>query len=679
MKKFLVFLCLLATASVAFAQTQRGYVKTRGRLAANGTLNPGKHLSGATLVLKGNKTVVSDNNGMFTFSDPSKKYCVTKVLKNGYQLYDRDLLGKTHSYSTNDLWVVMDTPDNVLADKLASERKIRRTLQKLLNDKEDEIEALKEQQKITEEEYQKKLQALYQSQENNEKIISEMAERYSTLDFDRLDDFQRRVAAFIQNGELTRADSLLNTKGSMEERSAELDRESSAIKENAEDLKKRQEEQSKSEALYAAKLEDFAADCYRRFEICKLRHDNDSAAYYLELRASKDTTNVEWQIEAGRFLFEYLNQCRHASVYLTRALSQTNDPIRRAIVYNLLGKLCSDEGDYIVAAQYFCSAIDSWYLTSKGNPYSWDVRSECNHIDKLLEISMGAANALAADSIGNSEISQEIFDCYNSIAELFGRITNDGECVSQILFYSCRVKPIDALLPPELSKYTRTPYGEYYDEDGNTATLQFYQKYLSYLEEPMYYNPVKKAEILLEMGIHRDCHYVMGDGIDDYKSALSIYNELYGKINPKSLQCMRRIASSLVESGQVRESLYFINDTIIPIALKLYDEKSQYMKSIYYLLGLAYYDIEDYHLSSKYYQKSLCALRESNGYDEIDEADLLLNIGKCNMNLGKVGEAIESLNGSRQIFIDVEDANDYSDYVKQIDEMLVLLSQIKAQ
>ena len=49
------------------------------------------------------------------------------------------------------------------------------------------------------------------------------------------------------------------------------------------------------------------------------------------------------------------------------------------------------------------------------------------------------------------------------------------------------------------------------------------------------------------------------------------------------------------------------------------------------------------------------------------------------MNLGKVGEAIEILNGSRQIFIDVEDANDYSDYVKQIDEMLVLLSQIKAQ
>ena len=363
MKKFLVLLCLLATVSVAFAQTQRGYVKTRGRLAANGTLNPGKHLSGATLVLKSNKTVVSDNNGMFTFSVPSKKFCVTKVQKNGYQLYDRDLLGKTHSYSTNDLWVVMDTLDNdVLADKLAIERMIRRTLQKQINDKENEIEALKEQQKITEEEYQKKLQALYQSQENNEKIISEMAERYSTIDFDQLDDFQRRVAAFIQNGELTRADSLLNTKGSMEERSAELDRESAAIKENAEDLKKRQEEQSKSEALYAAKLEDFAADCYRRFEICKLRHDNDSAAYYLELRAGKDTTNVHWLLEAGLFLEEYMANYAAALQYYQKALE--NAMIQEgemgeyvATSYGNIGSVYNNQGDYSNALEMFQKAL----------------------------------------------------------------------------------------------------------------------------------------------------------------------------------------------------------------------------------------------------------------------------------------------------------------------------------
>ena len=440
MKKFLLFLSLLATVSVAFAQTQRGYVKTRGRLAANSTTIPGTRLSGATLTFKGNRTAVSGPNGVFTFSVPSKTFCVTNVQKNGYQLYDRDLLGKPHSYSSNDLLVVMDTPDNVLADKLASERKIRRTLQKQLMEKEDEIEALKAQQKITEEQYQKQLQVLYQSQENNEKLISEMAERYSTLDFDQLNDFQRRVAAFIQNGELTRADSLLNTKGSMEERSAELDRESSAIKDNAEELRKRQEEQAKSEALYAKKLEDFASDCYSRFEICKLRHDNDSAAYWLELRASKDTTNVEWLIEAGDFIWEFkLNSVASLQHYklalntIKVKFGEVNRDIAR--VYSKIGIIYSsqirDSKSKEKALNYFHRALDIQ-----------DQILDSTHVDKLetykgmaevykyqfkdtLAIEM-LQKALEVAVINYGAISWEVADIYTEMGFVYNLFSNSG-------------------------------------------------------------------------------------------------------------------------------------------------------------------------------------------------------------------------------------------------------------
>ena len=279
MKKSCFVFCLLFVGiSVASAQTQRGYVKTRGRLQSNGTTIPGTRLSGATVTLKGNNSVTSGANGVFSFVVSNKSFCIINVRKNGYQIYDRDLLGKTHSYSSNDLLVVMDTPDNVLADKLASERKIRRTLQRQLTEKEDEIEALKEQHKITEEQYQKQLQVLYKSQENNEKLIAEMAEHYSTIDFDQMNDFQRRVAAFIQNGELMRADSLLNTKGSMEERRAQIEKNRSILNANAEELKKRQEEQEKGEALQTKTIEDFAADCYSRADICKIMHDKDSTS-----------------------------------------------------------------------------------------------------------------------------------------------------------------------------------------------------------------------------------------------------------------------------------------------------------------------------------------------------------------------------------------------------------------
>lgn len=300
MQRLFLIVCLLASVFAVFAQTQHGYVKTRGRMNANGTVVSGTRLTGATITFKGRGSVTSGTDGVFTFAVPNKTFCIISVQKNGYQLYDNDLLGRNYNCSSNDLLVVMDTPDNVLADRLESEKKIRRTLRRQLQDKEDEIEVLKEQQKITEEQYRKQLQELYAAQENNEKLISEMAERYSTLDFDQMDDFQCRVAAYIQNGELARADSLLNTKGSMEERSSELDRDKAVIEANAEVLQKRLEEQAQSEALYAKKLEDFAADCYSRYEICKMKLDIDSAAYWLELRAMKDTLNIYWLLEVCR-------------------------------------------------------------------------------------------------------------------------------------------------------------------------------------------------------------------------------------------------------------------------------------------------------------------------------------------------------------------------------------------
>ena len=362
MKKYLLFLCLLATISAAFAQTQRGYVKTRGRLAANGSLIPGTRLTGATITFKDKVAVVSGPNGAFSYPMRSKTFSVESVKKKGYQLYDPDLLGRTHSYSSNDLLVVMDTPENVLEDRLAAVRKIRNTLQKQLNEKTNELAALKKQHKITEEEYQKKIQALQKAQDKNEELISEMAERYSTLDFEAMDDFRRRVAAYIQNGELTRADSLLNTKGSMEERCAELAREREALRENAEDLRKRLEEQEKGEAHYAKKLEDFAADCYNHFEICKLRHDNDSAAYWIELRACQDSTNVDWQLQAGIFIDDYIADYHKALRYYQRALHsamvQEGEKCEHvATSYHNMGLAYKSQGNYPKALEMYQKAL----------------------------------------------------------------------------------------------------------------------------------------------------------------------------------------------------------------------------------------------------------------------------------------------------------------------------------
>ena len=215
MKNALTFAIVMLLCIAASAQTQQGYVKTKGRMV-NGKLVPGQGLKGATIAVRGRTTVlVNSDEGAFSFPAPDGQYHLDSVKKNGYQLIDMDLCPRSYKTSPNPLYIVMETPEQQLQDKLNAERKIRRNLQKQLQEKEDEIEALKEDNKISLEEYQKSMQKLYEEQESNEQLISDMAKRYSALDYDQLDEFYRQVSYFIESGELVKADSMLNTRGDL--------------------------------------------------------------------------------------------------------------------------------------------------------------------------------------------------------------------------------------------------------------------------------------------------------------------------------------------------------------------------------------------------------------------------------------------------------------------------------
>lgn len=83
-KNLLLFICLFIT-TIGIAQTQHGYVKTRGRLDSKGKLIPGKGLKGATIFIKGRTSVlVKDTTGAFSFPTPAKQFRVDSVRKNGY-------------------------------------------------------------------------------------------------------------------------------------------------------------------------------------------------------------------------------------------------------------------------------------------------------------------------------------------------------------------------------------------------------------------------------------------------------------------------------------------------------------------------------------------------------------------------------------------------------------------
>ena len=384
-RKVFIYIMLLM-AELTMAQTQQGVVKTKGRMV-NGKHVKGTALTGAVVSVKGqNAVAVKNADGSFSFPTVNRSFFIQSVTKNGYQLVDADAAPKAYAYSTNPLILLLETPSQQAEDRLAAERKIRRTLQRQLQQREDELEELKAQNKLTHEEYQGRLQQLYDDQNNNEKLIADMAKEYSQIDYDQLDELNRQISDAILNGELTKADSLLRTKGDINSRVAEVRKAQQIEAEREKEIARQQQELSVSQKGTKKKLEDIAQDCKNYFDRYKMSNQHDSAAYYIELRAELDTTNADWQFDAACYyqdqnLFRKAESCYERALQLYRLLSKidslTYEPAM-AITLNDMANLYSKNQRYEDCELMYKEALEIHMRQLQSNPQ--DVANTLNNL-----------------------------------------------------------------------------------------------------------------------------------------------------------------------------------------------------------------------------------------------------------------------------------------------------------
>lgn len=427
MKKAFILLAVMSLSYLAAAQNQQGYVKTKGRMV-NGKIVHGQGLKGATVSVKGRTTVlVNTDDGAFSFPVPDAQFRLDSVRKKGYQLVDMDALGKTYKHSSNPLYLVMETPEQQLEDQLKVEKALRRTLRKQLQEREDEIEDLKEQQKITDEEYRQALQKLYEDTEQNDQLVKDMVGRYSKIDYDQLSEFDQKISELILNGELIKADSLLRTKGDINERVSQYKKHEAINAKEREELSQRQEQLEQSEALAIQERDDLANDCYRKFEIFKMQHLNDSAAYYIELRADLDTTNTLWQNQAGEFIWEYYHfhwtDCMAACKYFIKVLNvaEPMSEMSGRACYNL-AKAYAFFKDYSHAFQGYKLALQSAInIHGKTHP---SVANIYQAIGSLYLNQEDFANAISC-YLYSLEINKLFYgDFHEAIAETYNGLAN---------------------------------------------------------------------------------------------------------------------------------------------------------------------------------------------------------------------------------------------------------------
>ena len=131
MKRTSVIIIILVVVLTTTAQTQQGFVKTIGSPG-----KPGVPLENVTIQMVGMvNPAISSATGEFKLSAYNKKdgdaIKLLKVRKNGYELKDKDLLGRSLVFSSHvPIYITMVDIRQLEADKRRVEENARRVAEK---------------------------------------------------------------------------------------------------------------------------------------------------------------------------------------------------------------------------------------------------------------------------------------------------------------------------------------------------------------------------------------------------------------------------------------------------------------------------------------------------------------------------------------------------------------------
>ena len=446
---YLILLSFIVIGNV-YAYEQKGYVKTIGRPGKKG-----QRIANVSIYPKkgqGNSTK-SDINGDFSMTVNRKSFYISEVAKNGYEPIDADLFSTQFDYSETLLVILLANSAELREERNKVSRALYEELEQKFKKQQEKLNKLFNEKKISEEKYREEINLLYSKYDKNDALVREMAEKYSKLDFDQLNETDQKVSELIMNGKLTEADSLLRTKGDINKRRKELDALNAANDEVRNNLEK-------SEAVAKAQTDELAADYFHHFEICKLSLEFDSASYYIKERASLfNSTNIDFLNEAGEFFRDYACIYDEALLFYEKALEQAKNEfgenhIYVATSYNNIAVAYISQGKYDEALELLYKALDIRKSILGENHV--DVATSYNNIasayylqgkyDEALELYYKALN------IYKSILGEKHIDVANSYINIALILRYNGNFTNALEYFN-KALEILMLNPEENKKY----------------------------------------------------------------------------------------------------------------------------------------------------------------------------------------------------------------------------------
>ena len=557
MKKLIWIIACLCVIFSASAQ-QRGIVRTLERPG-----KPSQGIEGVTVnVLEYPNSIVSKKGGKFSFEIAGKRqgdsFTLARVQKKGYTLVDKQMKGRSFAYSsTVPLEIVMVADQQLENDKKRIEDKAYSRAKKDYDQKVAILEKQLKEKTISEQEYRKKCEALNADYNNYIQLIDQMAERYATTDYKGLSDINRQTLECIENADLERADSLINSKGDFDKREQELN-DKMALKEKSDKLSQQLEKDIQIEA------QDLIQDYYNKYTIHAANYRNDSAAYYLE-RIVRIYYNTDILKDVAWFIDNYLADYGKALEYYQQALACAQEEYGEesektgeitewiALTYDHLGN--ADQ-----SLEWHSKAIDIYEQTiGIENPGAALVYTHIGRIyiqkgelEKALEYTMKGLE-IRERTIADKD-DQYFSQSYNNL----GVIYNDmGEYDKAMEYHKKALEMRERLLGPD-NDATALSYlnigSSFYKTSQNDSALVYYQKALEVYQHmfgPYHPNTLIAltyiSSLMNEMGNY-------DQALEYGQQALSCSEHHYGPESNQTASCLNDIAEIYTKVGDTAKA-----------------------------------------------------------------------------------------------------------------------------
>ena len=557
MNKLTLFFICLIFPFLLHAQTQQGYVKTKGVLKADGSITAGHRLSDVTISIQGINPILSRTKGAFSFNIPGKTFYLNSVSKKGFVLADPEATRNPYSYTTTPMVIVVEDEQERQIAIAQATRQIRTNMRKQIRKREEEIEALKK----SELEKSQLLNQLSDKEAKANQLIKMLVERYVSTDYDLVSKENRRINALIMSGELEKADSLIGSREDLERLEAKYHEKEKMAKATEEAAKLARKDAD-------AEKKNLMERYYAKFAICASRLLNDSAFYYLARMADVDTLLVATQWEACRFATNMLSDYEQSVKYNIRAIQASDaawgkDNPTTASLYENLGAIhfvLVEDFNYAFKCLNYAAGI---YQKRGGENdegliglYKTIGHMYLSKEDKenMQKAKICFENALGICLKSKGENSVQAAEIYSGLGELYRQSDQDVQAKTYFL------KSLD--IHKQLGTKDPRTMSVLYHELGWVTTnesekLAYYQQALEYLHAQKELNDIYDAKIYSSIANV----YAKTDSIQAmryYQMAIDRCLKIVGRKNQEMAQTYNHMATFYNNRGDFTRALEYL-------------------------------------------------------------------------------------------------------------------------